>query len=64
MAVRTFKLATVRAGNIIFIGQVFLDGSRREIGRFMLPDDGQWRLDVDFLDDIMAAYNRRLKRAI
>lgn len=64
MTARTFKLTTVRIGNVIFIGQVFLDGSKREIGRFLLPDDGQWRCDVDFLDDIMNAYNKRLRKVI
>ena len=41
-----------------------MDGSRREIGRFMLVGDGQWRLDIDLLDEIMAAYKKRLRKAI
>lgn len=61
---KKYHLTTVRADNTISIIQLFMDGSRREIGRFLLPGDGQWRLDVDFLDDIMKAYDRRLKKMI
>lgn len=57
-------LSTLRTGNIIYVVQVFMDGSKMEIGRFLLPNDGQWRDDVDFLDDIKAAYNKRLKKSL
>lgn len=59
-----YNLTTVRNGNTISLLQVFQDGSRTEIARFLLPVDGQWRLDVDFLDDIVGAYKRRLKRRL
>lgn len=61
---RTYHLTTVRVENIIYVLQVFMDGSKVEIARFRLPNDGQWRLDVDFLDDIMDAYKKRLKKVI
>ncbi len=35
-----------------------------EIGRFLLPDDRQWRLDCIFWDDILAAYRERMKKII
>lgn len=57
-----YHLTTLRAGNEIAVIQVFMDGSRMEIARFLLPNDGQWRADVDFLDSIMDAYKARLKR--
>lgn len=57
-------LTTLREGNIIYVVQVFMDGSRMEVGRFALPNDGQWRDDVDFLDDIKAAYNKRLRKSL
>lgn len=60
----TYKLTTVRVKNTISVVQVFMDGSRAEIARFVLPNDGQWRRDVDFLDDIMDAYKKRLKNLI
>lgn len=61
---KKYELTSIRVQNMISIQQVFMDGSRREIGRFMLVGDGQWRLDVDFLDEIMAAYKKRLRKAI
>ena len=61
---RTYHLTTVRVENVIYVLQVFMDGSKTEIARFGLPNDGQWRLDVDFLDDIMDAYKKRLKKVI
>lgn len=59
-----YKLTSIREENMIHVVQVFMDGSRQEIGRFLLPNDGQWRLDVDFLDDIMDAYHKRLKKTL
>ena len=58
---RTYQLEPLRVGNMISIQQVFIDGSRCEIARFLLPDDNRWRKDVEFLDDIVAAYKKRLK---
>lgn len=57
-----YTLETVRADNTISVLQIFMDGSRIEIGRFFLPSDGRWRKDVDFLDDIVNAYKKRLKK--
>jgi len=59
-----YKLTSIREENVIHVVQVFMDGSRQEIGRFLLPNDGQWRLDVDFLDEIMDAYHKRLKKTL
>lgn len=59
-----YNLTTVRNGNTISLLQVFQDGSRTEIARFLLPADGQWRLDVEFLDNIEGAYKKRLKRRL
>ena len=64
MMARSYYLTSVRVENYIFIGAVFVDGSKRELGRFELPNDGQWRLDVDFLDSIMDAYKQRYKKII
>ena len=61
---KKYELTSIRVQNMISIHQVFMDGSRREIGRFMLVGDGQWRLDIDLLDEIMAAYKKRLRKAI
>lgn len=61
---KKYELTSIRVQNMISIQQVFMDGSRREIGRFMLVGDGQWRLDIDLLDEIMAAYKKRLRKAI
>ena len=59
-----YKLTSIREENVIHVVQVFMDGSRQEIGRFLLPNDGQWRLDVDFLDEIMDAYHKCLKKTL
>lgn len=59
-----YQLTSIRKGNVVSILQVFMDGSRVEIGRFLLPNDKQWRLDCIFLDDILAAYRKRMKKII
>ena len=59
-----YELTTVRRNNVVSVLQVFMDGSRREIGRFLLVGDGQWRLDVTFMDDVIAAYKKRLRKAL
>ncbi len=57
-----YHLETLRCNNEISVQQIFMDGSRIEIARFLLPNDGLWRADVDFLDDIKDAYKKRLAR--
>ena len=61
---KVYKITSIRDGNVMYVIQVYMDGSYREIGRFLLPDDGQWRLEVDFHDDIMDAYKTRLKKTL
>ena len=61
---RSYHLTSVRIENMIYIGAIFADGSKRELGRFELPNDGQWRIDVDFIDDIVDAYKKRYKKII
>lgn len=61
---KKYELTSIRVQNVISIQQVFMDGSRREIGRFLLVGDGQWRLDIELLDEIMAAYKKRLRKAL
>ena len=56
------KIISFREGNLIHVVQVFMDGSRIEIAQFLLPNDGRWRLDVEFHDDILEAYRKRLLR--
>lgn len=56
-----YRFTTIRAVDTISVVQIFMDGSRAEVGRFLLPRDGEWRRDVDFLDDIVAAYKKRYK---
>lgn len=58
----TYQLETIRDGNVIYVQQVFMDSSCCVIAMFLLPSDGRWRKDVDFLDDIIAAYKKRLKK--
>lgn len=61
---RSFHLTTVRSGNVINVLLVSDIGIKETIGQFLLPNDGQWRLDVDFLDDIQEAYRKRLRKTI
>ena len=61
---KVYKLVSIRDGDVMYVGQLFMDGSSREIGRFLLPNDGQWRLDVDFHDSIMDAYKTRLRKTL
>ena len=59
-ATRSYHLTTRRYGNILQIWAVFLDGSRREIAVFELPENGvNFRADVEFLDNVLDAYKKR-----
>lgn len=57
-----YEVMCIRDKNVIFIGLVFMDGSKQEIGRFLLPNDRQWRLDVAFIDEIVSAYKKRINK--
>lgn len=57
---RSYHLTTRRCNNLLEIWAVFLDGSRREIAVFELPENGiNFRADVEFLDNILDAYKKR-----
>lgn len=61
---RSYHLTTVRDGNMLYVVVVFADGSKRIIGAFELPQDNQWRLDVEFCDSIVDAYKQRYRKII
>lgn len=53
----SFKMR--RAGSMIAIYIVFPDGTNRQIALYQVPNDKNWRADVDFYDSIMSAYKKR-----
>ena len=49
---------------MIGLVMVYPDGHQRNVLFAELPMDGDWRADVDFYDEIEAAYKKRLRRAL
>lgn len=57
-----FKMA--RDNNIVYIYAVFPDLSRRLIALYEVPNDMDWRADVDFYDCIIETYKKRYSKII
>lgn len=51
-----------RVGNMISIYIFFVDGSYKQIGVYEVPNDKNWRADVDFYDGLMDVYKKRYNK--
>lgn len=58
------RFKSIRERNIIGLLLVYPDGHDRNVLMAELPMDGDWRADVDFYDEIEAAYKKRLRKAL
>ena len=59
-ATRSYHLVTRRYGNVIEIWAVFLDGSRRNIAIFELPESAtNYDADYEFIRDVKEAFKKR-----
>lgn len=60
----SIRFKSIRQRNIIGLLMIYPDGQSRNVLMAELPLDGDWRADVDFYDEIEAAYKKRIRRAI
>ena len=58
----SFKSA--RENNKLALIMIYPDGQPRTVLMAELPMDGDWRADVEFYDEIEAAYKKRLRKAL
>ena len=58
------RFKRIRQDNMIGLVMVYPDGHQRNVLFAELPMDGDWRADVDFYDEIEAAYKKRLRKAL
>lgn len=58
------RFKSIRQNNMIGLVMVYPDGHQRNVLFAELPMDGDWRADVDFYDEIEAAYKKRLRKAL
>jgi len=56
------KLKCYRHENFMAIVAQYIDGSSRQIALFELPNDGDWRGDVEFYDGLVDIYKKRFRR--
>lgn len=52
-----FRMA--REGNIVAIFVIYPDESCKQIALYEVPNDRNWRADVDFYDNIKEVYKKR-----
>jgi len=60
----TYEVKSIRQGNVVYIYVVWQDGYVEEVGHILLAWDGQWKEDAVFIDEIVAAYKKRLRKLI
>lgn len=53
-----------REGNKISIKMISPTGEQKTVITMDMPQGGDWRADVDFYDEIEAAYKKRLRKAL
>ena len=58
------RFKSIRQNNIIGLMMIYPDGHQRNVLFAELPMDGDWCADVDFYDEIEAAYKKRLRKAL
>lgn len=52
-----------KEGHKISIKMIVPTGEQKTVITMDIPQGGDWRADVDFYDEIEAAYKKRLRRA-
>lgn len=62
-ATRSYHFVDIRYGNELHVVAVFMDGTRREVAVFELPENGRnFSADYEFIQDIKTAYKKRFAK--
>ena len=59
-----YEVKSIRQGNVVYIYIVWENGCVEEVGHILLGWDGQWKEDAVFIEEIIAAYKKRLRKLI
>ena len=62
--IMSLRFKSIRQNNMIGLIMIYPDGRQRNVVWAEMPLDGDWRADVEFYDEIEAAYKKRLHRAL
>ena len=57
-----YEVKTMRRDNVVYIYVIWQNGYIEEVGHILLGWDGQWKEDSVFIDEIIAAYKKRLRK--
>ena len=60
----TYEVEAVRQDCMVYINVYWPNGYVQEAGHILLGWDGQWNEDKVFIDEIVAAYKKRLRKLI
>lgn len=58
----TYEVSAMRRDNIAYIYVTWQNGYIEEAGHILLGWDGQCKADSVFIDEIIAAYKKRLRK--
>lgn len=59
----TFKLKSLLEGNHVGMLLIYPDGTPRLVYEALMPNDGDWRANVAFYDEVEESYRKRLRKA-
>lgn len=62
--VAAFKFKMKRIGNAVGIFLVFPDGTYNQIALYTVPNDNNWRADVEFFDSLLDCYKKRYRHLV
>lgn len=58
------RYKSIRQQNIIGLQIIYPDGTSNIVAQVMVPMDGDWRADVEFYDDLVKIYKKRIHSVI
>ena len=59
----TFNLKSLFEGNHMGMVLIYPDGTPKLVVEALMPNDGDWRANVAFYDDLEESYRKRLRKA-
>lgn len=59
----TFNLKSLSEGNHLGMVLIYPDGTTRLVADVLMPNDGDWRANVTFYDELEESYQKRLRQA-
>lgn len=57
-------ITSIKRGDVVYIVLIYQNGHKQIVGQYLLPHDGQFRLDIAFNDEVLKAYRNRIRKMI